>query len=164
MNNREDKQKRSRERQFVTFRLDGNYFGIDILSIKEVNIDYNITPVHHAPDMVEGYVNLRGEIFLILSLRKLLSLEEKKLEKSNLIIFKEEVADPFGIIVDSIGDVVTISDSMFQQFEQNEQSSQITNLKQSQNQIIEGICKVEKELIVAIDPKKIFTTLEASAN
>ena len=79
------------DKQFVTFRMDNNFFGIDILTVKEVNIDYAITPVHHSPSIVKGYVNLRGEIFLILNLRSLLGLANRDIKKSKLIIFHSVV-------------------------------------------------------------------------
>jgi len=143
------------ERQFVTFYIDNNLFGIDILSVKEINIDYSITPIYNAPEVVSGCVNLRGEIFLILNLRKFLSLTEMKNNNSKLIIFKESVADPFGIIVDSIGDVVKVEGKNFQEFDQNDNS-----LEQIENtQIIEGICQLEKELMVVFDAKKIYNVV-----
>ena len=60
------------QRVFCTFRLDGHLYGVDVLDVKEVTTATTATPISHAPDEVMGLVNIRGQIYLALDLRRLL--------------------------------------------------------------------------------------------
>ena len=55
-------------RQFATFRLEDDLFGIDVLLIDEINRNLDIVPVAGAPDFVRGLLNLRGQIVTIIDL------------------------------------------------------------------------------------------------
>ncbi|MCH7511017.1 MAG: chemotaxis protein CheW, partial [Chloroflexi bacterium] len=52
----------SMERQLVVFRLASQVYGVDIGSVREILRMQQITHVPHAPEFVEGVINLRGKI------------------------------------------------------------------------------------------------------
>jgi len=149
---------KSRRQQFVTFSMEGSLYGVDILTVKEVSSDYNLTPIYHAPDTVKGYVNLRGEIYLILDLTVALGFENSLEKKSKLIIFKNIVDDPFGIIVNTSGDVVSIEEDQFQKFNSSDTKNNLNTLHDKQ--IINGLFKTENNLIISIDAYKILSILD----
>ena len=67
----------TQKRQFCTFWISGRHLGVDVLDVKEINSEINLTPIFHAPKEVIGYVNIRGQIYLILDLRLILGFESK---------------------------------------------------------------------------------------
>ena len=64
----------SAHRQFCTFSLDGYYFGIEVHEVQEVFLHQTMTPVPLASPVVEGLINLRGQIVTALDLRRRLEL------------------------------------------------------------------------------------------
>ncbi len=152
----------SGNRLFVTFHMGEQYYGVDIRSVREVNSEFRMTDIPHSPDEVVGYVNLRGQIHLIIDLRPLLSLPESMIPllQRKLIIFKEKIGEPFGIIVDDVGDVITISEERIEEF--NLQDSMLDIPEQPYEQgIMNGICKLDQSLMVTIDAESILRIIAA---
>jgi len=154
--------KNEHERQFVSFYIGNHFFGIDILMVQEVNDDFTITPIFQAPGQVSGYLNLRGEIALILNLAEPLGITKTNESKSKIIIFKEEIAEHFGIVVDRFNDVITVPESNYQPFIENNYNNELNILQEKQ--IINGICKLDSELMVTLDARKILSILENPNN
>lgn len=146
------------QKQFVTFNMEGSLYGIDILTVKEVSLDFSLTPIYHAPEAVKGYVNLRGEIVLILDLSVALGVKHSSESKSKLIIFKNSIADPFGLIVNSSGDVVTVDDSKIQNFSPSDNKNGLNALQDKQ--IINGLFKTDSGLIISLDAYKILSIID----
>ena len=59
---------------YATFLVAGHYLGIDVLEMQEVLRGQRLTPVPLAPDVVEGLINLRGQIVPAIDLRRVLKL------------------------------------------------------------------------------------------
>lgn len=45
--------------QLVTFKIENEEFGIDILKVQEINKMMTITKVPNAPESIKGVINLR---------------------------------------------------------------------------------------------------------
>ena len=104
-------------RHFVSCWISGRLHGIDILEIREINSEKGFTPIFHAPPQVRGYVNIRGQIHLVVDPRIPLGLPEAVpganghiLGKSRqqLLIFKPHVAETFALLVDRVGDIIEV--------------------------------------------------------
>ena len=96
--------------QVSTFWLSGRLFGVDIMDVKEINTEVDFTPIFHSSKEVKGYVNIRGQIHLVLDLRLLLGFESKEVDiNSRVVIFKQSIAEPFGALVDKVGDILEVS-------------------------------------------------------
>ena len=90
-------------RQFCTLWVSGKLFGFDILDVKEVNLETDFTPISHSPAEVKGYVNVRGQIYLILDLRVLLGLDPAEIQReSRLVLFKPSIGESIGVLVDKV--------------------------------------------------------------
>ncbi len=144
--------------QFLTFYIEDRFLGIDILHVKEINIDFTLTPIFHAPKQVRGFVNLRGQIYLILDLRVSLDLnqsEEKKEEK--IILIKDKIAGQTGIIVDEIGDVLSIK---AESIELSSFSSEIGNETNNSSTIVSGVCKLKDQLLLILGVHNILDIIK----
>jgi purine-binding chemotaxis protein CheW len=61
-------------KQFATFSLNGLFFGIEVLKVQEVIRYQEMTRVPLAPRMIEGLINLRGQIVTAIDLRRRLEM------------------------------------------------------------------------------------------
>lgn len=144
------------DHQFVSFRIGEELFGVNILDVREVTPLIDITPVYHAPDEIKGYVNIRGEIHLVLDLRYLLGFScEEPTEESRIVIFKPKIAESFGILVDKIGDVIEVKSEQIET-ESRIESSSSSNHNENASRMVSGVCKLEKELLIILNARKFL--------
>jgi len=148
-----------KKHQFCTFRIAEHIFGINILDVKEINAESDFTPIFHAPPAVKGYVNIRGQIYLILDLRLILGFKSKELDKSSrLMLFKPNVGESFGVLVDQIGDVVKVRESEIEEDLKNIQNdSEI--LKKNGLNLEMGVCKLKDRLIVILNSRNLLKSI-----
>lgn len=132
--------------QFVTFRLDRQLFGLDLLRVREVNQVLDITPVQHARPYIRGLVNLRGQTVVIFDLGVRLGLKPAVMtEESHAIVLKDERV---GLLVDSIGDVV--------QAEESEIESSLAHRGEMEISFSKGVIKLKEDLLVVLSAEKII--------
>ena len=148
-------------RQFCTFEVAGRLFGVDILDVKEINAETDFTPVFHAPPDVKGYVNIRGQIHLVLNLRRMLGFagdEASCSESRRLVIFKPAVGEAFAVLVDRIGDILTVDQAGIEDVE----SDALGDAKigdGAQTHLMLGVYKLPDRLLVILDARRFLPTL-----
>ena len=98
------------ERQLVSFNLEEEKFGMDIMDVQEIIKIPEITKVPKAPQFVEGVINLRGQVLPVIDCRKRFQLESKERVDSNRIIVVNIEGKTMGIIVDSVSEVLRLPD------------------------------------------------------
>lgn len=150
------------KRQFCTFWLSNRLFGVDILHVKEITSELEFTPVFHAPSEVKGYVNIRGQIHLVIDLRLLLGFENKEIMKtSKVILFKPEVGESFGMLVDKIGDVLEVGeDEMERQYSKEQMELEETDKAKNGTYLKEGVCKLKNQLLIILSAKNLLTSIK----
>ncbi|QTA90486.1 chemotaxis protein CheW [Desulfonema magnum] len=147
-------------RQFCTFQISERLFGVDILDVKEVNQETDFTPIFHAPKKVKGYVNIRGQIHLILDLRLFLGFESKKTDDaSRVILFKPEVGDPFGVLVDQIGDVFEVDEARIEERVREEHELPEGGEQGGALNLLSGVCKLENGLLVILNSRSLLKNI-----
>jgi purine-binding chemotaxis protein CheW len=52
-------------KKYLTFVLQGEEYGVEILKVREIISIMNITPVPRVPDYIKGVINLRGKVYLL---------------------------------------------------------------------------------------------------
>src|ERR1700720_824676 len=60
--------------QLSTFFVADLFFGVDVLDVQEVLRFQQMTPVPQAPEVIEGLINLRGQIVTAIDMRRRLRL------------------------------------------------------------------------------------------
>lgn len=152
-----------RKRQFCTFHIGGRLFGVDILDVKEINTETTFTPIYHAPKEVKGYVNIRGQIHLIIDLRLIMGFEEKPIDSSSrLILFKQKIGESFGILVDKIGDILEVDEAKIEDRRKEDRGAPTSNDRRS-SEISSGICMLEKQLLIILNSRKLLQLIEKKA-
>ncbi|MBP3954407.1 chemotaxis protein CheW [Gemmata sp. G18] len=145
---------------YCTFRLARRLFGFNILAVKEVNTQATFTPIPHAPPEVCGYVNLRGNIVLALDLRLLLGMEPAaRTPESRLIIFKAAVGESFGVLVDAIGEIVTLDAG---QTEDCRPELEGATGAPRVSELIGGVGKLQGELVILVQAEKLLRAVAKS--
>lgn len=149
------------ERQlFCTFKIAQRLFGVKVIDIKEIHPVVNVTPVSHATEDVKGFVNIRGQVHLVIDLRVLLGFKHKTIDDSNqILLFKPHVGEAFGILVDFIGDVVETSWERIETLGKTDHNIHDKNLHHFSD-FAEGICKLENELMVILNSMALLKKIE----
>jgi len=158
----EPQEKECLPRRFCSFYLAERLFGVEITMVKEVNDEFRITRIFHAPDEIRGYVNIRGQIFLVLDMRYLMGVEKKEnIEKSKLILFKTELMEFCAVLVDDVGDVVEVcSDQIEDRRKGRTDKKTPIERRKDRSHIGAGVCKLEDALMVIIEPRNMLHYVE----
>jgi purine-binding chemotaxis protein CheW len=138
--------------QLVTFSIDGEEFGVEILKVQEIIRMMDITRVPRAPRFVEGVINLRGKVIPIVDLRKRFGLEPRKRDKDTRIIVIEISSMIVGFIVDSVSEVLRIPASTI------EPSPPVVSSLDSE--YISGVGKLEDRLLILLDLDRLLSSEE----
>lgn len=95
--------------QYLTFALDGEVYGVDILRVQEIKGFTTITPIPNAPPHVRGVMNLRGTIVPVFDLRREFGLAEKAYDRFTVIVVVTVGTRIAGMVVDAVSDVLDIA-------------------------------------------------------
>jgi purine-binding chemotaxis protein CheW len=97
-------------RQFLTFKLAGEEYGVGILAVMEIRGWTPVTAVPHAPPWMLGVINLRGVVVPVIDLRLKFHFAAEYNEFTVVIVVR--VADRLaGIVVDAVSDVIMLAAS-----------------------------------------------------
>ncbi|MBK1690335.1 chemotaxis protein CheW [Rubrivivax gelatinosus] len=95
--------------EFLTFRLGGEEYGIDILRVQEIRSYEPPTRIANAPSFIKGVVNLRGVIVPIIDLRLKLGCENAEYNGFTVVIVLNVRGRVVGAVVDSVSDVLELN-------------------------------------------------------
>ena len=95
--------------EFLTFRLGGEEYGIDILRVQEIRSYETPTRIANAPPFIKGVVNLRGVIVPIVDLRLKLGCDSAEYDSFTVVIVLNVRGRVVGAVVDSVSDVLQLS-------------------------------------------------------
>jgi purine-binding chemotaxis protein CheW len=95
-------------REFLSFTLGGEEYGIDILKVQEIRGYEAVTTIANAPAFIKGVVNLRGVIVPIVDLRIKFQLGQPSYNEFTVVIILNVADRVVGIVVDSVSDVITL--------------------------------------------------------
>ncbi len=135
--------------QWVTFQLNDEIYGVNVMQVQEVLRVTEIAPVPGAPGYVLGIINLRGNVVTVLDTRARFGLPQKDVDDASRILIIESSDQVVGILVDSISEVVYLRESEIEPAPNvgNEESSRF----------IQGVCNREEELLILVDLNKFLT-------
>ncbi|MBP6671918.1 MAG: purine-binding chemotaxis protein CheW [Bacteroidetes bacterium] len=141
--------------QLVSFTIGEEEFGVNILTVQEINRMVEVTRVPNTPDYVDGIINLRGKVIPIIDLRCRFSMERKPKDKNTRIIVVELSGTIFGFVVDSVSEVLRIPLSV------TEPPPPI--VAGISREFITSIGKLEDRLLILLDLERILTMDEFSS-
>lgn len=131
-------------KQYLTFTVDSQSYGIPISTIREINRISEITKVPESPMHVAGLMNLRGKVIPVVSLRLRMGMMDSTVTKETCTIVVDTRSGQVGIVVDSVSSVISLDDSDIDP----------TPVSQGHQKYIHGIGKLENKLLMLIDIEK----------
>lgn len=132
--------------QYSTFQVGDLFFGVEVVKVQEVLRYQEMTRVPLAPGVVQGLINLRGQIVTALDMRSRIGLAPRPPEMTpmNLVLRSEEGA--VSLLVDEIGDVLEVEADCYERVPET--------LPAAQRQLIAGVCKLEGRLLLVLDTER----------
>ena len=131
--------------EVCSVRLGQTLFGVPIQHILEIVGTTRPQPVPLAPGFVGGLVHYRGDVLTTVSLRQLLTMPPK--EGTQDILVMEGAGGYFGLLVDSVGEVLTVSPT---DFEPNP-----SILDEQRRIYLAGAYKLKERLLVMLDAERV---------
>ena len=150
--------------QFATFCLHERLFGVDIQDVKEINTEMELTQISHASNYVRGLVNIRGQVYVILDLRVMMGYprSDEVSTENKLLIFKQSVGENFGVLVDDIGDIVTIDKNSIKDRRQNNvPPPDGIDRRSGREQMVVGVAQMEQNLLMVLRSSALLDQVEA---
>lgn len=133
--------------QYLTFRLQDEEYGIDILRVQEIKGYSRITPIPNTPAYIKGAMNLRGTVVPILDLRTRFDLPEVEYNQFTVIIVVTVGRKIVGLVVDAVSDVLNILD------DEIEPTPDMSGMDAG---ILTGMAKSSDKLILLLDIDRLL--------
>src|SRR3954465_3527594 len=141
-------------RQFATFEVAGQLFGVEVHTVQEV-LSYNeYTPVPLAPPAVGGLFNLRGQVIAAVDLRVQLGMARQELDGPVMNVILRGDGEPVSLLVDRIGEVVDLDDETFE--------GPPDTLSGPPRELVTGTFKMDGRLMLALDVNQAVDTYRAT--
>jgi len=134
--------------EYVTFTTAGQIFGLPIGRVQDVFKPTRITRVPLAGAEISGVLNLRGRIVTVIDLRSRLGLETYRDGRPPMAIGIESGSESFGLLVDSVGEVLKLSD---EECEPNP-----INLDRKLARVSAGVFRLDGSLLVVLDIDRLL--------
>ena len=135
--------------RFLTFSLGKESYGIEIKYVIEIIGIQSITQIPELPEYVRGIINLRGKIIPVLDVRLRFKKEPKEYNDRTCVIVVDIQDISIGLIVDTVAEVVNISEEdMVDPPQMN---------KGFNNRYIKKIGKIGDEVKLLLDCEKLLT-------
>ena len=99
--------------ELISFRIDHQEFGLDIMAVREIRGWTAATPLPHAPPHVLGMMNLRGAILPVIDLGARLGLGAANPTASSVVVAQIGEAQ-MGLVVDAVSDILTVTEGLIQ--------------------------------------------------
>ncbi|RDE22437.1 chemotaxis protein CheW [Motiliproteus coralliicola] len=140
--------------QYVTFRLEEETYGINVMQVQEVLRYSEIAPVPGAPTYVLGIINLRGNVVTVIDTRQRFGLMPADVTDNTRIVIIEVEKQVIGILVDAVSEVVYLNQSEIEKAPNvgTEESAKF----------IQGVCHKDEQLLILVELDKMMTDDEWS--
>ena len=138
--------------QWVTFKLENETYGVNVMQVQEVLRYTEIAPVPGAPDYVLGIINLRGNVVTVIDTRLKFGLMPAEITDNSRIIIIEAEKQVVGIHVDSVAEVVYLKAS-----EIDDAPSVGT---EESARFIQGVSNRKDDLLILVDLNKLLSDNE----
>jgi len=135
-------------RQYATFRVHNLFLGIEVDSVQEIIRQQKMTVVPLAPGVIEGLINLRGQIVIAIDARRSLGLPAWQGEdtRANIVVRSEDGA--VSLLVDDIDDVMDVPLDAW--------SPVPDNMPAEQRELIECVYNLKQGLMLAVDTANLL--------
>ncbi len=100
--------------ELIAFRLGGQEFCVDIMSVRDIRGWTQTTPLPHSPEYVKGVINLRGSVLPVIDLAARLGFKATEPTARHVIIVTQVANQSVGLLVEAVSDILTINANTIQ--------------------------------------------------
>jgi chemotaxis signal transduction protein len=134
--------------QIIVFRLDREWYGVEIAKTKRVINVGKITYLPSCPEHIAGIVNLRGRILSVTDLKAIFGLPHEELnEKARLIVIESGPLET-GLLVDEVVESIEVPVSKIE--------LTLPTLPVEGSKFLRGQCRLDEKLIALINAEKVL--------
>ena len=138
--------------EFLTFRLGGEEYGIDILRVQEIRSYEEPTRIANAPSFIKGVVNLRGVIVPVVDLRIKLGCEKVEYNGFTVVIVLNVHGRVVGAVVDSVSDVMELASDLIKPAPEMNTTMDVS--------FITGIASVGERMLILMDIEALMSSAD----
>lgn len=139
-------------RQFCTFFLQDQFFGVPVEHVQEVIQYQEMTPVPLVPEIIRGLINLRGQIVMALDLRRRFGMPERSEAQLPMNVVVRTGDGAISLLVDEIGDVLEADEADFEQPPQT--------LRGAARELVRSVYKLPERLMLMLDTERAVNSRE----
>lgn len=137
----------------VAFSVSGQLYCLDIMNIREIRRWAKVTTLPHADVHVLGVMNLRGNVVPVYDLSAHFGLGRTATNERNVVIIADIAGHTFGLLVESVSEIMAVSRSDVQDTP--------AGAKGSQNGLISGLISVNDDMAQLVDLRHILRNTES---
>ena len=112
--NSQDRNDETLKGRFMTFQVGQETYGIEIRYVIEIVGLQPLTIMPEMPEYIKGIINLRGRVIPVMDIRLRFGMQWREYDDRTCIIVVDINDVPMGLVIDSVSEVITISDSVLQ--------------------------------------------------
>jgi purine-binding chemotaxis protein CheW len=149
-------------KEFLTFKVENEEFGVEITSIKEIKGWTEATRLPNVAAYILGVVNLRGAIIPVFDLKARFGMGRLESDKNSVVIFLSSGSKLCGILVESVSDILKVKHDEVQP-----PPSVAEGLR---DEFVSGLLARSERMVVLLDVDRLFrdsaikSTLDQQAN
>lgn len=139
-------------REYLTFTLGNEEYGIDILKVQEIRGYDAVTHIANAPEFLKGVINLRGVIVPIVDMRIKFRLGTPNYGEFTVVIIINVLNRVIGMVVDGVSDVVALEP------EQIRPAPELGSTLDTR--YLTGLGTINNQMIILMDIEKLMSSDE----
>ncbi|MCG5493755.1 chemotaxis protein CheW [Ectothiorhodospira variabilis] len=137
-------------REYLTFTLGDEEYGIDILNVQEIRGYDAVTKIANSPDYIKGVINMRGVIVPIIDMRLKFHLGQVEYNQFTVVIILNISGRVIGMVVDGVSDVVALKG------EQIRPAPEFGAVLDTA--YIDGLATLDERMVIVVDIEKLMTS------
>jgi purine-binding chemotaxis protein CheW len=142
-------------RQFITFTLDAQEYGVDIMRVREIKGWTDTTALPQAPPYVRGVINLRGIIVPILDLRARFGMGTTQPTRMHVVIIVITDTRTTGLLVDAVSDIITVEPSTIRPVPRMDDMP-------AEDSFLDGLVALDDRMVTLVSLDGLIGQVEAS--
>lgn len=140
------------EKEYLTFTLGDEEYGIDILNVQEIRGYDAVTRIANTPDYIKGVINMRGVIVPIIDMRIRFHLGNAEYNQFTVVIILNIGERVIGMVVDGVSDVIALKRDSIRP------APDFGSVVDTQ--YIEGLSAVDDRMVIVVDIERMMTSSE----
>ncbi len=142
------KSSKNSKKEFISMHIDDQLFGIEVLAVHDVLKQPSVSKIPLAAPEVYGLLNLRGRIVTAIDVRVRLGLPKSDCPKPMCVVVEHQ-GEPYGLIIDQVGDVLHLSDADY--------GANPVNLSPVWQSAALGVYMLKGELLIVLDVARLLS-------